>query len=152
LLFVCQIPENNATLQQVSLSDDELQQIVANTPKDVPSSFKWNETHKSPDSSRQDKIKILLANDTRNSQSQIWCLGRKEKKRGQTPRSRSCSVEIEEGDLCVYVTGLCVPFEQNFVVQTNFYFCPDANCINRSQCWTNLKTPKILIANSLVTN
>ena len=152
LLYVCQIPENNATLQQVSLTDDELQQIVANTPKDIPSSLRWSETQKSPQLSRQDKIKVLLANDARNSDCQTWYLGRKEKKRGQTPRCRSCRVEIEEGDLCIYVTGLYVPFGQNFVIQTNFYFCPETKCINRLPFWTNLKPPKTLVANSSVTN
>ena len=138
-------------MQQVSLTDDELQQIVANTPKDIPSSLRWSETQKSPQLSRQDKIKVLLANDARNSDYQTWYLGRKEKKRGQTPRCRSCRVEIEEGDLCIYVTGLYVPFGQNFVIQTNFYFCPETKCINRLPFWTNLKPPKTLVANSSVT-
>lgn len=118
------------------------QQIVANTPKDIPSSLRWNETQKSPQ----------LANGARNLECQTWYLGRKEKKRGQTPRCRACRVEIEEGDLCVYVTGLYVPFEQNFVIQTNFYFCPETRCVNRPSCWTNSKTPKTLVADSSVTN
>ena len=71
---------------------------------------------------------------------------------GKKKRCRACRVEIDEGDLCVYVTGLYVLFEQNFVIQTNFYFCPETRCVNRSSCWTNLKTPKTLVADSSVTN
>ena len=77
LLYVCKIPENNAMLQQVSLTDDELQQIVANTPKDIPSSLRWTDTQKSAQMSRKDKVNILLANDARNSQSKTWYLGKR---------------------------------------------------------------------------
>ncbi|XP_028408651.1 uncharacterized protein LOC114531203 [Dendronephthya gigantea] len=46
LLYICKIPENNATLQQVSLTDDELQRIVANTPKEISNSFRWDGKNK----------------------------------------------------------------------------------------------------------
>ena len=151
LLYVCKIPENNAMLQEVSLTDDELQQIVANTPN-IPSSLRWTDAQKSPQMNRKDKVNILLANDARNSQSKTWYLGKKEKKRGQTPKCSSCRVEVKEGDFCIYVTGLYVPFEQNFVIQRNFYFCADAHCINRPPCWSNLKVSATLVADSTVTN
>ena len=50
-------------------------------------------------------------------------------KRGPTPGFRSCQKEQIEGDLSVSVVGLYVPYEQNFVVETTFYFCPSAQCV-----------------------
>jgi hypothetical protein len=48
LLYICNIPEDNAMLQQVCLTDEELQQIVANMPNDIPSSLKSNDVQNSP--------------------------------------------------------------------------------------------------------
>ena len=58
---------------------------------------------------------------------------------------------MEEGELCVCVTGLYVPFEQNFVIETKFYFCPDVRCI-KCPPWTNLKSPSVITADSTLTN
>jgi hypothetical protein len=85
LLYICNIPEDNAMLQQVCLTDEELQQIVANTPNDIPSSLKWNDVQNSPQTNRKDKIRSLLAKEVRNSQPQIWYLGKKQKETRTEP-------------------------------------------------------------------
>ena len=46
-----------------------------------------------------------------------------------------------EDELTVNVTGLYVPYEQNFVTETMFHFCPKQQCINNISYWTNLKPP-----------
>jgi hypothetical protein len=37
--------------------------------------------------------------------------------------------------------GLYVPFENNFAVETTFYFCPNVQCIRRIPPWINLTPP-----------
>ena len=65
-------------------------------------------------------------------------------KPGPTPKCRGCRAEQREGKLCVSVTGLYVPFEQNFVTETIFYFCPAVTCIQRIPVWTNLNVPLVI--------
>ena len=80
-------------------------------------------------------MRNLLLNDTRNGIPKMWSLKRKEKQRGPTPRFRSCRKEQIEADLSVLVVGLYVPYEQNFVVETTFYFSPSAQCVKRIPLW-----------------
>ena len=94
----------------------------------------------------------LLENDSRNGRPQIWYLERKEKKRGQVPRWRGCRAEQKDGEPCLSVTGLYVPYEQNFVVETNFYFCPSTSCINRLPPWTNLRKPQTVHAKKTISD
>ena len=57
------------------------------------------------------------------------------------PQDGACR-RIQNGDeLTVNVTGLYVPYEQNFVTETMFFFCPKQQCINNTPYWTNLKPP-----------
>ena len=39
-------------------------------------------------------------------------------------------------------------YEQNFVTETMFYFCPKQQCINNIPHWTNLKPPDRIRADS----
>ena len=120
------------------LTGSESLQILANTPevaKDL------RDTPGSKQQSRQDVARNLLLNDTRNGIPKMWFLKRKEKQRGPTPRFRSCRKEQIEGDLSVSVVGLYVSYEQNFVVETTFYFCPSAQCVKRIPPWINLTSP-----------
>ena len=73
-------------------------------------------------------------------------------KRGQTPRCRGCRGEQKDGELCLSVTGLYVPYGQAFVVETNFYFCPNVSCISRLPPWTNLKRPQMVHAKASVSD
>jgi hypothetical protein len=43
-----------------------------------------------------------------------------------------------------------VPYEQNFVVETTFYFCP-ANCVKHIPPWINLTPPSGITVDSSVT-
>lgn len=95
-------------------------------------------------------MRNLLQNDRRNGNPKNWTLKRKEKKKGPIPRCRSCRKEILDSSLCVSVIGLHVPFEQNFVVETTFYFCPIVHCIRRIPDWVNLSPPgKITVGSSI---
>ena len=53
--------------------------------------------------------------------------------------------------LCISMVGLYVPYEQNFVVETTFYFCPNAECIKRLPPWVNLTPPTRITIHSSVT-
>ena len=152
LLFVCGIQEDSDILQQVSLTVEEICQIVAKTPNDIPDSLKItnNSTHQKQ--TRREVTTNLFENDSRNGRPQIWYLERKGVKRGQTPRCRGCRKEQKDGELCLSVTGLYVPYGQNFVVETNFYFCPNVSCISRIPPWTNLKQPQMAHAKSSVSD
>ena len=150
LLFICGIQEDSEMLQQVSLTVEEVRQIASNTPNIIPESFKVMEATNNSTQRRKERTTNLLKNDSRNANPQIWYLERKEKKRGQTPRCRGCRDIQKDGELCLLVTGLYVPYEQNFVVETTFYFCPNTSCISRLQPWTNLKQPQVIHAKKSV--
>jgi hypothetical protein len=71
--------------------------------------------------------------------------------RGTIPRCRCCRKEQRDGDLCASVVGLYVPYEQNVVVETTFYFCPSANCVKHIPPWINLTPPSGITVDSAVT-
>ena len=148
LLYICKIPEDRELLHQVYLTENESSQILANTPE-VSQDLRYSPGSKQQ--SRQDVVRNLLLNDTRNGKPKMWFLKRKESQRGPTPRCRSCRKEQIEGDLSVLVVGLYVPYEQNFVVETTFYFCPSAQCVKRIPPWINLTPPNKIIAHESVT-
>ena len=53
----------------------------------------------------------------------------------------ACWRTQNEDELTVNVTGLFVPYEENFVTETMLYFCPKQQYINSIPYWTNLKPP-----------
>ena len=55
------------------------------------------------------------------------------------PQDGACRRIQNEDELTVNVTGLYVPYGQNFVTETMFFFCPKQQCINNTPYWTNLK-------------
>jgi predicted nucleic acid-binding Zn finger protein len=155
LLFICGIQENSEILQQVSLTITEIRHITANTPTNIPEQFKIRDEATTPTQHLQSRKEVttnLLENDPRNASPQIWYLERKEKKRGQVPRCRGCQAEQQDGELCLSVTGLYVPYEQNFVVETSFYFCPSTSCMNRLPPWTNLRKPHTIHVKTTVSD
>ena len=66
-------------------------------------------------------------------------LKEKRKNEGKCHDAGDACDEQKDGEPCLSVTGLYVPYEQNFVVETNFYFCPSTSFINRPPPWTNLR-------------
>lgn len=62
-------------------------------------------------------------------------------KSGPAPRCQACRGTQNEDELTINVTGLYDPYEQNFVTETMFYFCPKQQCMNNIPYWTNLKPP-----------
>ena len=70
----------------------------------------------------------LLSNDPRSKNQQVWTLALKKKKKGPAPRCRACRRTQNEDELTVNVTGLYVPYEQNFVTQKqSFIFVRNNN-------------------------
>ena len=127
------------------LTENESSQILA---AEVSQDLRY--TPGSKQKSRQDVVRNLLLNDTRNGKPKMWFLKRKENRRGPTPCCQSCRKEQIEGDLSVSVVGLYVPYEQNFVVETTFHFCPSAQCVKRIPPWINLTPPnKITVHESV---
>ncbi|CAB4017718.1 Hypothetical predicted protein [Paramuricea clavata] len=77
LLFVCGIQEDSEILQQVSLTIEDIRQITANTPNNIPEPLKVMEETKNSIHQRQSRKVItthLLANDSRKCSLQIWYL------------------------------------------------------------------------------
>jgi len=77
---------------------------------------------------------------------------KKEEERGQAPRCQACRKIQNEDEVTVTVKGLYVPYEQNFVRETMFYFCPKQQCIRKIPHWTNLKLPDRIRADSSFTD
>ena len=68
-------------------------------------------------------------------------------------RKRTSTKKIQNKDeVTVTDKGLYVPYEQNFVTKTMFYFCPREQCINNLPHWTNLKPPYRIRADSSFTD
>jgi hypothetical protein len=149
LLNICEIPEESELLQQVFLTEMELSEIFSNT-QPIPNHLKY--IPGSSQQSRHEMVKKLLANDTRNGKPKVWLLKRKEKRKGTVPRCRGCRKEQFDGDLTISVVGLYVPYEQNFVVETTFYFCPDADCVKRIPLWINLDPPTAITVHGSITS
>ena len=143
LLHVSGIEIESEILQQISLTAEEIRQIVDSTSDNIPASLKFT-ARNSPRQNRMDRTANLLASDSCNGAPQIWYLQRQERERGQIPRCGGCRKEQMDGELCLSVTGLYASYEQNFVTETTFYFCPNITCIRRLPQWTNLKHPLIV--------
>ena len=148
LLYICRVPEESELLQQLSLTDAECLEILSNTPP-VQDTLKYVPGARRQ--TRQETVTSLLMNDSKNGQPKTWILKKKNKQRGTTPRCRGCRNEQQDGELCISVVGLYVPYEQNFVVETTFYFCPNAECIKRLPPWVNLTPPTRVAIDSSVT-
>ena len=86
---------------------------------------------KATEKNRSEIIQDLLSNDPRSKNQQVWTLERKKKKRGQAPRCQAYRKIQNEDEVTVTVKGIYVPYEQNFVRETMFYFCPKQQCIKR---------------------
>ena len=131
------------------LTDDEALTIVGNAYCVIPENLVFKKT---TEKSRREIIQDLLSNDPRNKHEQVWTLEKKNKKRGQVTRCRTCRKIQNEDEVTVTDKGLYVPYEQNFVTETMFYFCPRKQCINNLPHWTKLKPPDRIRAASSFTD
>ena len=93
---------------------------------------------------RREIIQDLLSNDPRRKEE--------EEKKEQAPICRACRKIQNEDEVTVTVKGLYVLYEQNFVPETMFYFCPKQQCKNKIPHRTNLKQPYRIRADSLYTD
>ena len=133
---------------QLSITDDEALSVVGNSYSVIPQNLMYK---KGTNKIREEIIQELLSNDPR-SKNQVWTLEAKKKKRRPTPRCRACKTIQNENKFTVTVKGLYVPYEQNFVTETMFYFSPKQQCINNIPHWTNLKPPDRIRADSSFTD
>ena len=74
------------------------------------------------------------------------------KKKGQAPRCWACRKMKYEDEVTVTIKWPYIPYEQNFVPETMFYFCPKQQCINKIPHWTNIKPLDRIRADSSFTN
>lgn len=65
------------------------------------------------------------------------------KKARENPHRKAlrCKKEVLPGNLCVFVKGLEVPYQQAFAVESNFHFCPQLECVQQIPPWSNLAIP-----------
>ena len=101
------------------LTDDEALTIVGNAHCVIPENLVFKKT---TEKRRREIIQDLLSSDPRNKHEQVWTLEKKNKKRGQVPRCRTCRKIQNEDEFTVTDKGLYVPYEQNFVTETMFWF------------------------------
>jgi hypothetical protein len=141
-VYVLQVDEISPLIQQITLSEDALTEILKDSFT-VPKNHILDRSKSSSFGSRLQRIKSILTADRRNNQQLSWYLTHKEQKPGKNPHCKAskCKKEILPGDLCVCVIGLEVPYEQDFAIQSNFYFCPHQECIQQVPPWSNLTIP-----------
>lgn len=143
-LYVLKVDEDNPSINQTTLSTDAVRHILT-PPLTIESSYTADNSSKSKacDRVRMDRVKSILAKDKRNDQRLVWYLLHKERKPGKHPHCKAlrCRKEILPGDLCVFVKGLEVPYQQEFAVQSSFHFCPRIDCLQQIPPWSNLVLP-----------
>ena len=150
LLFACNVPQESELLQQVFLTEAESCEILSNTPTDIPEHLRYVVGRKNQN--RKDIVKSLLKNDVRNIKPKVWILKKKDKQRGPTPRCRNCRNEQPDRELTITVTGLYVPYEQDFVIETAFYYCPNSICFKNIPYWINLTPPSRINVHDSITS
>ena len=119
-LYVLLVEETSDLLQQITLSEDNVTEILFT--KDA---------------------KSILSKDGKNGQELQWYSLHKEET-GENPRctARRCDKEIRPRALCFKVKGLQVVDIQKPAQESLFYFCPDKDCIKQFPLHSNLKYPK----------
>ena len=112
---------NSNLLHQLLLTDNEGLSVFGNSYSVIPENLMYK---KGTNETRKEIRQELHSNDSRGKNQQVWTLALKKKKIGPASRCRACKRTQNEDELTVNVTGLCVPYEQNFATETMFYFCP----------------------------
>jgi hypothetical protein len=148
-IYVLKVDENSQIIHQITLSEDSLQEIRIDVLS-LPSNC--IHTNSKNSESRMERVKSIISGDRRNGEQLLWCLSHKSKKPGQNPQCKNfkCKKEILLDDLCVSVKGLQVPYQQEFAVQSTFYFCAHQACLQNLPPWSNLTVPaKIVIGENV---
>ena len=127
-IFVFKVNEEDPLLQQKSLTSEELTQLLAN--------YKIEERYicseKRPPSRFEGRKKLLREDDRFADYIHEWKLMKKKKKRRRAPllpQCQTCKTTIQENMSCLLCRALYVPYEQHFVREKDFCFCPLKSCI-----------------------
>ena len=142
LPYVLKVDEESPSINQITLSEDSVRQILAESLP-IASSCVDNSSRSKDFRSRMERVQFILSQDKRKDQQLMWYLLHKERKPGKNPHCKAlrCKKEVLPGDLCVFVKGLEVPYQQGFAVQSSFYFCPRMDCLQQIPPWSNLAIP-----------
>ena len=140
-LYILKVDEESPLINQITLSKDSVRQIQtesANCKQQRRQHLPSNDFR-----SRMEQVKSILSKDKSKDQQLTWYLLHKERKPGKNPPCKAlrCKKEVLPGNLCVFVKGLEVPYQQAFAVQSNFYFCPQLECVQQIPLWSNLAIP-----------
>ena len=145
-IFVFKVNEEVPLLQQKSLTSEELTLLLA----DYKIEERYICSEKRPPSRFEECKKLLREDDRFADYSHEWKLMKKKKKRGRAPQCQTCKTSIQENMSCLLCRALYVPYEQHFVREKDFYFCPLKSCIKALPFYTNLTQPdKILVSGNV---
>ena len=121
-LYQLNVDEEHCLIQQVSLDDNQVIQIL-----------------------KIREVKGILSNDKRNAagQRRTWYLSHKKNNPvACAARALRCKEIISPGKLCVFVEGLQVRrLKPPEVSESKFYFCPSIDCLRQIPLWSNLEFP-----------
>ena len=134
--------EESPIINQITPSEDSVRQILTESLP-IASSSVDNIPPSNDFRSKMERVKSILSKDKRKDQQLMWYLLHKERKQGKNPHYKAlrCKKEVLPGNLCVFEKGLEVPYQQAFAVQSNFYFCPQLECVQQIPPWSNLAIP-----------
>ena len=141
-LYILKVDEESSLINQITLSEDSVRQLLTESLP-IASSSVDNISPSNDFRSRMERVKSIPSKDKRKEQQLMWYLLHKERKPGKNPHCKAlgCKKEVLPGNLCVFVKGLEVPYQQAFAVQSNFYFCPQLECVQQIPPWSNLAIP-----------
>lgn len=142
-LYALKVDEESPSINQITLSQDYVRKILTGSLP-IASSCVDSTSRCQDFRSRIERVKSIPSKDKRNDQQLLWYLMHNERKPGKNPHCKAmrCKKEILPGDLCVFVKGLEVPYQQGFAVQSRFYFCPCMDCLQQIPPWSNLAIPQ----------
>ena len=130
-LYIFHLKEDSHIIQQTSLTVDEVTKLLS--VNDVENKYLAKKSTSASivtKGGRFNFCKQLLQEDPRSSSYVFtWQLLEKQLKPGRNPSCPSCRGEIAPGDLAICVTALYVPYEQDFVQEKVFFFCPEIACV-----------------------
>ena len=106
-LYVLKVDEESPLINQITLDEDSVRQIVTESLP-IASSSVDNISPSNDFRNRMERVKSILSKDKRKDQQLMWYLLHNERKPGENLHCKAlrCKKEVLPGNLCVSVKGL----------------------------------------------
>ena len=164
-LNVLKVDEESPLINQITLAEDSVRQIVTESLP-IASSSVDNISPSNDFRNRMERVKSILSKDKRKDQQLMWYLLHRERKPGENPHCKAlrCKKEVLPGNLCVSVKGLEVRTNRhllssristsvhvhNWTVCSRFHRCPIWQFLTRFQSREMFLMPKLQVPCEMV--